>query len=385
MEWSMGMLISSDELCHHGIKGQKWGIRRFQNKDGSLTPAGKKRYDDDTSNNPIRPKHRDKLITKYEREGFSRSDAEYLAERRIKAEKIVAGAATVTVVAATAYAANKHLKTRVDTVIKEGAELQRISGNTSLERALYVSYNKTDNLKYRGLYGMKTNAPNGLKQMSLKTNSAIKIPSRQKAQDTFIDMLKNDKEFNTVTRRSLKDMKSKDWFPFGMKSTVNEFIDNGKLSSKKEYEKLYDAFNMGFANTRGDAKTSNDMFYNKLKELGYDAITDINDQKYSGYRAKAPTIIFNNTKVGLEKVTELSKEQINSDYLSAKKILAGQKKVESIFNTLKDAGKMGAGVGALSSGIYAMNSKAIREYRKEHPNSKLTDREIMKVLRNDKK
>ena len=34
------------ELRHHGIKGQKWGIRRFQNKDGSLTPAGKKRYDD---------------------------------------------------------------------------------------------------------------------------------------------------------------------------------------------------------------------------------------------------------------------------------------------------------------------------------------------------
>ena len=34
------------ELYHHGIKGQKWGVRRFQNKDGSLTPAGKKRYDE---------------------------------------------------------------------------------------------------------------------------------------------------------------------------------------------------------------------------------------------------------------------------------------------------------------------------------------------------
>lgn len=30
-------------LAHHGIKGQKWGVRRYQNKDGSLTPAGKKR------------------------------------------------------------------------------------------------------------------------------------------------------------------------------------------------------------------------------------------------------------------------------------------------------------------------------------------------------
>ena len=32
------------KLEHHGIKGMRWGVRRFQNKDGSLTPAGKKRY-----------------------------------------------------------------------------------------------------------------------------------------------------------------------------------------------------------------------------------------------------------------------------------------------------------------------------------------------------
>ena len=34
----------SDELCHSGIKGQKWGVRRYQNEDGSLTPEGRKRY-----------------------------------------------------------------------------------------------------------------------------------------------------------------------------------------------------------------------------------------------------------------------------------------------------------------------------------------------------
>lgn len=35
--------MANTELYHHGIKGQRWGIRRYQNKDGSLTPAGKKR------------------------------------------------------------------------------------------------------------------------------------------------------------------------------------------------------------------------------------------------------------------------------------------------------------------------------------------------------
>lgn len=41
-----------DELKHFGIKGMRWGIRRFQRKDGSLTPAGKKRYADDSDSGP---------------------------------------------------------------------------------------------------------------------------------------------------------------------------------------------------------------------------------------------------------------------------------------------------------------------------------------------
>ncbi len=37
-------MMNNEELKHYGIKGQKWGRRRFQNKDGSLTPAGVQRY-----------------------------------------------------------------------------------------------------------------------------------------------------------------------------------------------------------------------------------------------------------------------------------------------------------------------------------------------------
>lgn len=44
MNWYYSGWPYSDELYHHGIKGQKWGVRRYQNEDGSLTTLGKMRY-----------------------------------------------------------------------------------------------------------------------------------------------------------------------------------------------------------------------------------------------------------------------------------------------------------------------------------------------------
>ena len=76
-------------LEHHGIKGMRWGIRRFQNKDGSLTSAGEKRYDTDKDSGKVQSKD-DKAKTdaeKFEAEkksAISNADVKWAYENRNK-------------------------------------------------------------------------------------------------------------------------------------------------------------------------------------------------------------------------------------------------------------------------------------------------------------
>lgn len=51
-----------DEFYHHGIKGQRWGVRRYQNADGSLTPAGQKRLEKKDAK--WAHKNHDKIVSK---------------------------------------------------------------------------------------------------------------------------------------------------------------------------------------------------------------------------------------------------------------------------------------------------------------------------------
>lgn len=85
--------MEDEVLVHHGIKGQKWGVRRFQNADGSLTVAGRRRYGNRSSGSSSEAPS--------QRKGLSDSQKETL--KKIGKAALIAGS-----VVAIGYAASKN-------------------------------------------------------------------------------------------------------------------------------------------------------------------------------------------------------------------------------------------------------------------------------------
>ena len=95
--------MSSNELTHHGIKGMRWGVRRYQNKDGSLTPAGEKRKSESL--------HEDYIKAHTRKSKKSMSDAELRSRiNRLEMERKYTQLSTERINKGKAYV-NKSMKT----------------------------------------------------------------------------------------------------------------------------------------------------------------------------------------------------------------------------------------------------------------------------------
>jgi hypothetical protein len=141
-------------LCHHGIKGQKWGVRRYQNTDGSLTPAGKNRYSDDDNRVTTSDVHatlaeRNRSAYKYNQKYIANAKSELknakgLREKKAAKNKVRAGNnAQRTLVADTAKYIQANSKHRVRNILLDGSAGQNgyraankfLNSNQSLNEA----------------------------------------------------------------------------------------------------------------------------------------------------------------------------------------------------------------------------------------------------------
>lgn len=376
----MGELIirtTNGELYHHGIKGQKWGIRRFQNTDGSLKSAGKKRYDREKK----KQAHHDKIVNKYIKEGLSKKDAEVAALKREKVEKILKVAGAITLTAAAAYVAYNHYDKVTDRILDTSTELHNISVNSNkgVEDAFYASYQKMDRMKYRGLYGKSKN-PNDVYDMSIKINDKIKIASEKSG----LNALKKAVKRNGISMEDIKNQTN----DIATSIIANPLYANNvkaqallaMRSAKKGKinDSVYRMINMGLVGDDDQSKRIKDNLYKTLKSSGYNGVIDINDKKLSGYGTKNPLIIFDGKdNLSISDRRKLLSSEVNKDNIKALGLMY-----------TKEFAKLGA------AGIttYTAVDKAsqlsdernmVKKYREDHPKSKLSYDEIVKVVKKE--
>lgn len=330
------------ELYHHGIKGQKWGIRRYQYADGTYTPAGRKRYG-------VRQ---------------SSSNAQRVATMMGMRVKDVVNTAR------TQVAGRQH----VDTYLKRGTTFARIQTSKEFENfAFYATYKKADSDKYMGLFGKNLTSrassdakraektanasgseadaatakqlrdkANNMKvyQLKLETTKKLKVPSDENASDITANLLK-DSEFKKNVVASIEDSKEKMRRPTQQvlfKQAQNALNKDPSKMTTSEKVAVYKALNLSLTNHNQQEVAAQAKFYSELKKKGYNALLDYNDKDYSSYHAKRPMIVFDTDSVKLQSVAEANPKVVEKMYVkyNAERIM---KEVGA--NTIGYVGKLG--------------------------------------------
>ena len=147
-------------ICHHGIKGQKWGVRRFQNKDGSLTAKGRQRYGETANKREETPEERKKRISRNVAIGAAATataltviGAMYIKHKYNVNIKELNKKAASSIKEIRTKPIDLNSLSDKDTVISKGTKFQRISSRkiedySEAGKQIYASYLKNDNAIY---------------------------------------------------------------------------------------------------------------------------------------------------------------------------------------------------------------------------------------------
>lgn len=248
------------ELYHHGIKGQKWGVRRYQNGDGSLTAEGRQRY------------------------GYGEARSKLPGEKE--------GA----------------------TILKKGTKFQRIATGANMDytTGVYTSYKISDMDLYKGVLGrmrvsymLKNEGDVKLKELSMTAKKDIRLPSKETRIDEFKKLYNDDPE-------GVKALISEHEKSRYNRSNSGEFNTKNKKQTNTMYEKFNDALALGTNSEHGNVIQR---YYDRLSKMGYDAIPDENDIRIGTFKAQAPIIMFDTSRsIGSVKARDLSASEIFSAY-----------------------------------------------------------------------
>ncbi len=418
-------------LAHFGVLGMKWGVRKdrdsasvrkakenlstakkelhtattkknleaFWNGALFVSPETKKRFNDASREykyskkdlaslkilEKLSKKEKSKsqlaMEEKYKAKGMTADEAAVAAYQNIRTKKILATVGGITIAAAASYAVYKYRDENVDKILKSGTKLQNISADSTsgIRDAFYSSTNKLDNIKYRGLYGstIKEGGRNAF-QKEIKTLSDIKQASGKSAQNALSELMKTDSEFASGVKNYISPKKSLLGDRYSAKvAKAATSLKNGVVDKN-----VYEVFNATLVDHSPEMQTLTDKFFNKLSEKGYNAIKDVNDSKYSGYEAINPIIAFNTKgKVDVVNVKALVNDEVNkaksiglAQILGSAAVKTGAKVTTAVLlgNIAKQT------VSSLSS------QKKVSAYRQEHPETKLTNTEIERMLERNK-
>lgn len=398
-----------DELYHFGVKGMKWGVRRYRNEDGSLTSLGKKRdkmlsdrktakkhsttsnmveaeysrreFEDAKTrlkleNQKKKSKRQQDLEKKYIDQGFAKDEAEIKAYNRAKTETILKVAGGIALASAAAYVAYKHYDKVTDRVFEKGSEIGRLTNNGSepTNRAFYGFVNKHDKDRYEGLYGKTLGANGPVYRKAMRAAGDINVASPESARKVLKNMFDTDKQSFDVFKKNIDVMAS----------TVPPTTKQGKLWRKAKQEldsgkigdNTYKAFNTTLVLHTKEQQPINDKFYSAMKKAGYGAIRDVNDKENSGYFAKNPLIVFDTDKINVEGFTKLGNDHIDSMFAKEQGKIAAH-------TLANEYGPIGAAfatsIGAMKLVKRSNETKFVENYRKRHPESTLSNNEILKM------
>lgn len=435
-----------EHLQHHGIKGQHWGIRRFQEEDGTLTSAGKRRYDVDIDtakqkldivkqksknamveyynrsskdatanyNKSIKDvkyakkklkeeiikeklnnenkisKRREKLKNEYLSKGMTEQNAAIAAYKRERTEKAIKAVAAVAITAAVAYAGYKYYDKNVDKIIRSDKILHRVASDSTMavRDAFYFSMNNNDNATYRGMYGaaLKMRTGNAFAK-TYKVDNAIKVASENSAVKALKELTSDDNQYANNLKSHLERIHSSmgiaDYNEKQIKTVQKgiESLTKGKINSD-----VYKALN--FALPFHHNEEINKAFYDKLTSKGYNAIVDINDKYLSGYNTTSPMIGFNlGSSIKSHGLSALTVEGMKSDYKKYESINAARQMTNSIIKTavvtaaVATVGKLAANK-IMSYKDSKEQTSVVEQYKREHPETKLSDSEILNAYYN---